>query len=215
MRLSEYKQAVLLHIDEFKKYNDAHKGGGAALIAELKDSVNDYFSIKIPGAKIDKLAWAMFFEYNARFKVYENDSEFDFGFDTKSPNGYNDLTLLFNITCKEILNTSAKEFYDAFVFPPKPPKSTESQIVLNPFVTKWQENLETEKKGIIPNIDQIIAFCEKNSQSGGNISLWEDRGDPVKTIETPEIANIVFIKRKVKEVINVYAKDAYLPTYLR
>ena len=226
MSLKDSKDKVLKQINEFQKYNDLHKddvekGDGSALINELRNSVEDYFTLKIAPKKIDDLSWSMFFEYNARFKQYENDSQFDFGFDENAPNGYNDLTSLFNITNNEILKTSPKEFYDEFVFPKQPakPKSfqRETQVteITNSYITKWKENLKSEKDAIPQKIDSIINFCNKNSQSGGNISLWEDRGNPIKVIETSEIANIVFIQRKVKEVIELFAHGGYIPTYLK
>lgn len=209
----DFKQLTLNQLNEFQKYNDAQSNDGSILIEQLRQSVNDYYSKQVNSKLIDDLAWSMFFEYNARNKTYENDSQFDFSFNDSFPYGYNDLRSLFNVTSSEIINTSPNDFYNAFVFPSKDEKSNNE--ISNSFVTKWITSFSNEFTSIETNIKNIINFCDLNSQSNGNINLWENRGNPTNSPEVIEIANEVFINRHLRDVIEVFSNGAYIPSYLR
>ena len=209
---------VLNKLDELKKYSVAVDPATEVLFVPMYEAVNAYFNgddTQMVVALEDVVKY-MYNDISRRTTVHEN--EFPMGLPTNYPDGYDDITKCF-YGFTELLTISESSFFDAFIYGIPEGDTGEGTATEVPQSNSYLEKWTTEiTAAITGDLQKIIALAEWCKNSGGScdlICLLENRGRAVYQLTVKEIAKMIYVDRKLNEVIQHKNLKVYMPTYLK
>lgn len=205
------KQQILDKISQLKAYSIGKDPATGALFTPYEQAVNNYFS---GTADIDRpLTDVIKYMYNdiwRRNTVYERN--FPLSLPTDYPTGYNDITECF-YQFSELLSISNETFYAGFVFESSGGEQPTQVPTSNKYLEKWTPEVQQAKASDKSNIEKLAEWCKNSEGNSDVISLLEDRGRIVSTLEMREIADIIYIDRKLLNIIKQLNLAVYIPSY--
>lgn len=218
------KEQIISKLDQFKAYSIANgKYSASDYTSKMQDlytAVNSFYSRDRSNLK-SELEKVVLYAHNdiwARNAKFENNFNMNFRYDY--PDGYWDFgelftddffTSIFNTTNEEFLN-AWKEKQIGF------DSSTYTEIYAldyNSLVNDWVKAIPTDDSAVLEKIKNLADWYDKDLQGSSMVSLWEDQGNILSKKETQEIAQIIYINRKLKEVNDAFNIGLYIPTYLK
>lgn len=212
------KNQIMAKLAELTEYCTAHgvSGGGyAGYISVLNTPINSYFNSSSPELKeaVRTLITHLYSDLLNRDMKFSNPIGPEIP--TNYPPGYHDLTSIFdgNGVFSEILNMNAETFMQGF--PVETDETGGTTIVANPIIAVWTEKLNAAHGAEVSKIETINAWIEDYSFGRELISLFEDRGKVTMTKGKTDFARNIYIDMKVKDVIETFGLDVWVPTYFR
>lgn len=217
------KDQVKAKLDTLTAYCEAngHEGGGyAGYISVLYPAIEQYFnSVSAElGKSVRDLITHLYTDLLLRDMKYEN--PVGGPLPTNYPAGYHDLTSIFNGNgaLDAILAMDEKTFLNGFPIETSTDAesgSTTETVLANPIIAVWTEQLSTAHSAEIDKIQNIMDWIENYSFGRELINLFEDRGKVTMSKGKKDFAQNIYIDMKIKEVIETFALDVWVPTYLR
>lgn len=203
------KTQVETKLNELKSYSVAANPATEPFFAPMFAAVDGYFSADSSemSALMEEISKFMYNDVYRRTTVYENN--FDLHCATDFPEGYFDLTDLF-YDFAEILETTNAEFYAGWVFDEATLEPTG-----NSYLSRWEEELTAAPEVEQTKVEALEQWLEVSGGSCDLICLYENRGKIISKKTIPEIAEIIYTERKMKEAIENKELTTYIPTYLR
>lgn len=217
-----YRQdEIIAKIDALRDYSAKGKYDNYAdKMQELYTAVNSFYERDRSQLKNSLEDLVLFVHNDIWMRNAKFEYEFNKNFRNDYPDSYFDLSKLFvDDFFVSIVNTTNEEFFNAW---------TEKQIGFdninhsgiyeldsNLLVEEWIETIPTDDSSTLENIDNLAKWCELDLQGSNMISLWENQGKILSQKDTKEIAQIIYINRKLKEMNDVLDIGLYIPTYLR
>lgn len=216
------KNQIMAKLADMTEYCTTHgyEGGDyAGYISALNPVIDSYFGGSSPELKeaVRTLITHLYGDLLLRDQSFEK--PVGPAIPTNYPPGYSDLTSLFdgNGVLTEILNMDAEEFMQGFPVETVMDETGGSSIIVltNPIIAVWTEKLNSAHSAEVSKIQNINAWIEEYSFGRELISLFEDRGKVTMTKGKTDFAKNIYIDMKVKEVIETFGLDVWIPTYLR
>lgn len=206
------KNDVITRLDKFKTYSITQKPkfeeDYAKLMQPLYTAVNNYFSY-------DRSKFAKPLNELAEWlhnELWQKQSKWEVALpktSSNAPASYSDLTKLFYTF--DWTNTSNEDFYKAWVYETVIEPSPSS----NPLIDKWITQFNGVYKAELENIDILSTYLYESMSNNNSFMLWEDTGTLLSAPETKDLAKVIFIDRKLLEVVKALNISIYIPTYLR
>ena len=204
---------IVSKIAALKAYSVARNASTAAVIAPLEAAAADYFdggSAAVSAACEDVVKY-MYNDIARRTTIYEH--YFDANLPTEYPTGYDDVTECF-ADFSGIMAVSNAAFYAAFVSATDPETGV-SGIVSNTYVDTWVTMLTQAKTGDVAKLNTLAEWCKNSGGSSDVIDLLEDKGNEISSKSREEIAAIIYMDKKLLEVIYARGLSTYVPSYLQ
>lgn len=216
------KQQLNTKINELKAYCKSNKPKPTTVgatgtynwdgfLSPLYTAINNYFDadlLKISG-EINFMIQGMYVDIQRRNAIYENDDQFDFNHPINYPVGYSDVTECF-YDFSPIMNTSNNTFLASCSFGES---ETGEPTISSEVLDGWVEEINVSRESEYQNIFTLGNWCADSGYCCDLINLLEDRGKIVSIKGRREIAEIIYINRKVLEVIRFFGLSSYIPTY--
>lgn len=212
---------VVAKITTLKEYSDTtapkYKSYFDALVKPLETIVTTYFlrDNSSLNAILKELTFWWYCDIARRTTKYTN--EFDKGLPTDFPLGYNDLEDCF-YKFTELLTIDNETFYQAWVYgePETDTTGTGEQVPLsNPYSDKWVAEITAAIKGDITNVQTLSDWVQYASGNSDLVSLFEDEGKITEHLTIKEIANQIYITKKMLNVIITLNLSVYVPSYIK
>jgi hypothetical protein len=214
------RDEIIAKIDLFRDYSIANGkyDNYADKMQGLHTAVNSFYERDRSQLKRKLEDLVLFVHNDIWMRNAKFEYEFNKNFRNDYPDSYYDFSKLFaDDFFTTIINTTNEDFFNAW---------TEKQIGFenyteiyelgsNSLVEEWIETIPTDDSSTLENIDNLAKWCELDLQGSNMISLWESQGKILSQKDTVEIARIIYINRKLKEVNAVFNIGLYIPTYLR
>lgn len=215
---------VIAKFDELKAYSIAQKPQFeqyyASLMQPVYDAVNTYFSI-IPEGMIEALENYVFQTY---CDIHSRSIQYEFPvegaqFPTDYPMGYNDIRECF-YKFDWVNEITPQAFFNVWVegVPTDPETQLptgELQPLSNPYLTQWENDINTAHAKEVEAVVSVNTWCETNAGSLNLIHLLEDQGRILNSKGTKEVANTIYNEHGLMDVLNTRGYNVYIPTYLR
>lgn len=215
---------VIAKLDELKAYSIAQKPQFeqyyASLMQPVYDAVNTYFSI-IPEGMIEALENYVFQTY---CDIHSRSIQYEFPvegaqFPTDYPMGYNDIRECF-YKFDWVNEITPQAFFNVWVegVPTDPETQLptgELQPLSNPYLTQWENDINTAHAKEVEAVVSVNTWCETNAGSLNLIHLLEDQGRILNSKGTKEVANTIYNEHGLMDVLNTRGYNVYIPTYLR
>lgn len=191
-----------------------------ALMQPLYQAVNNYFNADRSSLAnpLNRLAEYMHGELWEQLSKWDNKAP---NYSGSRPQSYYDLTKIFYTF--DWINTSNETFYNAWAYVTPETETTEEEDEHDPeplpssnsLVKSWISSIDNGKNQELPNINSLNEHLENSMCSISSFNLWEDRGTLYYAPETKDLAQTIFIDRKLIEVSKKLNIPVYIPTYLR
>lgn len=215
---------VIAKLDELKAYSIAQKPQFeqyyASLMQPVYDAVNTYFSI-IPEGMIEALENYVFQTY---CDIHSRSIQYEFPvegaqFPTDYPMGYNDIRECF-YKFDWVNEITPQAFFNVWVegVPTDPETQLptgELQPLSNPYLTQWENDINTAHAKEVEAVVSVNTWCETNAGSLNLIHLLEDQGRILNSKGTKEVANTIYNEHGLMDILNTRGYNVYIPTYLR
>ena len=215
---------VIAKLDELKAYSIAQKPQFeqyyASLMQPVYDAVNTYFSI-IPEGMIEALENYVFQTY---CDIHSRSIQYEFPvegaqFPTDYPMGYNDIRECF-YKFDWVNEITPQAFFNVWVegVPTDPETQLptgELQPLSNPYLTQWENDINTAHAKEVEAVVSVNTWCETNAGSLNLINLLEDQGRILQSSGTQQVANKIYNEHGLLDVLNTRGYSVYIPTYLR
>lgn len=208
---------IISKLNELKSYSSTKDALTEPLFTPIYSAVDSYFS----GSNVaSALECAIKYLYNdITRRTTKHEHHFDMKLPTNYPAGYFDIRECF-YNFKPLLEVSNEAFFASFVYgvPEGAGGSEEGGAaepvpISNTLLTSWTQSILAAKTGDETNINNLANWC---LNSGGNcdlICLFENQGRIVESLSVKEKADIIFVERHAKEVIETLGLDVYIPSY--
>ena len=207
------KAEVTAKIAALKAYSVAQSSATGALFAPLEAALTAYFETGSPAISkaCEDVVQYMYNDISRRTTIYEH--EFETNMATDFPTGYEDVTECF-ADLAAILAVNDTTFYAAFVFGPDPVTGIVGPLS-NSYLDTWTALLTEALTGDLARVKALATWCQNSGGSSDMIDLLEDRGNEIYSKTREEIANSIYIDRRMLEAINDRGLSTYVPTYLK
>lgn len=93
--------------------------------------------------------------------------------------------------------------------------ATKPKPISNTLIDAWIPEIEAAPNQDLANVTACKDFCANSNGSGMLISLLEDQGKLKSYKDREEIANDIYITRKLLEVIQDKGYSIYIPSYIK
>ena len=215
------KQEVITKLDELKAYSIQQKptfeSEYTSLMAPLYTAVNTYFST-VPDGMINAITLFIHEAYCDtwnRNAVWEN--KFTSNRPASLPAGVADFRK--NFYGFDWLDTPSATFYAAWVVGTPEGSDTGAPAtpkpIKNTLIDTWVAEVIAAPAQDLANVIASKDFCAESSNSDILISLLEDSGKLLESMDREEIAEDIYITRGLLEVIQAKGYNIYIPTYLQ
>ena len=210
---------VLQKLDALKNYSVAADPATESLFAPVYAAVSTYFNSDNTqlAAALEDVVKYMYNDISRRTTVYEN--EFPMGLATNYPAGYEDITECF-YGFTQLLAITESSFFDAFVYGVPEGAAGEGGAITeiplsNPYLDKWTAEITAAVDGDLQKIIALAEWCKNSGGSCDLICLLENRGRILSQKTVKEKAEIIYVDKKLNEVIQQKNLSVYIPTYLK
>lgn len=210
------RDQVISKLDEFKAYSieqsSQYEMQYTSIMAPLYDAVDKYYGESLPELKkaVENYIFQLYCDIDLRSTEYEHPLSSSMASDP--PKGYYDIyDCLYPF---EWLSTKNEVFYAAFVMgQPNPKESTQTpqQPVSNTLVDTWTAELLKAPKTDISNINKVSGWCSDNADSCSLEFLLTDQGNIINSLNSDDIAKMIYVDRHVREFIDEKRLQIYLP----
>lgn len=190
-----------------------------SIIESLRTSLKNYYnadrsSLTTP---LHDVVLSMYSDLLARGT--KTDKNIDYGYSKDYPAYYLDLSKIFkDFSC--IGECDNVTFFNAYNYnigtvTDKETQTTSTVITIsNSLISKWLNESVVDVGNEANIITSLIQWLSNSMNKSSGINLWEDTGNVTEQIQTKDIAKEIFINRKLKDAINTYKLNAYVPTYV-
>lgn len=209
---------VLNKLDELKNYSVAVDPATESLFEPVYAAVDAYFKgdyAQLVTALEDVVKY-MYNDISRRTTVHEN--EFPMELPTSFPIGYEDVTECF-YGFKELLAITESSFFDAFTYGlPEGDAGGGGAVEVplsNSYLEQWTKEITVAINGDLQNVTNLAEWCKNSGGSCDLICLLENRGRAVYQLTVKEIAKMIYVDRKLNEVIQQKNLKVYVPAYLK
>ena len=213
------KESEVLHkLDALKSYSVAVDPATEVLFVPMYEVVNAYFNgdDEQMVAALEDVVKYMYNDISRRTTVYEN--EFPMGLPTSYPDGYDDITKCF-YGFTELLTISESSFFDAFIYGVPEGDAGEGMAAevpqSNSYLDQWTKEITAAITGDLQNVTDLAEWCKNSGGSCDLICLLENRGRALMQMTVKEIAKIIYVDKKMLEVVEQKDLNVYIPTYLK
>ena len=213
------KESEVLHkLDALKSCSVAADPATEALFEPVYAAVDVYFNgddARMVTALEDVVKY-MYNDISRRTTVYEN--EFPMGLPTSYPDGYEDVTECF-YGFKELLTITEGSFFNGFIYGVPEGyagEGTAAEVPLsNSYLEQWTKEITAAITGDLQNVSNLAEWCKNSGGSCDLICLLENRGRVLTQMTVKEKAKMIYVDRKMLEVIEQKNLNVYVPTYLK
>lgn len=213
------KQDILNKLQELENYSieQTNHPELSSVMDTFENSLNTFLN-NVPNSckeQFKELPVKFCMDYFRRNTSYADDNKFGLSLPSNYPLGYNNLMDLFGgIQFDNILNTSNDNFVNAWVFYPQDPVTLETPDPTNTYITEWTSQINSLNSNVSSNLQTLLDFYD-DAGNWNEISMFENRGQLLHTVEKEKFVNDLFITKKWLDVINLFSLDAYVPISLR
>ena len=213
------KESEVIHkLDALKSYSVAADPATELLFEPVYEAVNAYFNgddAQMVAALEDVVKY-MYNDISRRTTVHEN--EFPMELSTSFPIGYEDVTECF-YGFTELLTISESSFFDAFIYGVPEGDAGEGMAAevpqSNSYLNQWTKEITAAITGDLQNVTDLAEWCKNSGGSCDLICLLENRGRALTQMTVKEKAKIIYVDKKLLEVIEQRNLNVYVPTYLK
>ena len=213
------KQDILDKLQELENYSiqQTNHSELSSVMNTFENSLNAFLN-NIPNSckeQLKELPVKFCMDYFRRNTAYSDDSKFGLSLPTNYPLGYNNLMDLFGgLQFDGILNVSNDDFANAWTFYQQDPVTLETPDPTNTYITQWSTQINNLSANVSGNLQTLLNFYD-DAGNWNEISMFENRGQLLYTVEKEKFVNDLFIIKKWLDVINLFNLDAYIPISLR
>ncbi len=213
------KESEVLHkLDALKSYSVAVDPATESLFEPVYEAVDAYFNgddAQMVTALEDVVKY-MYNDISRRTTVHEN--EFPMELPKSFPLGYEDVTECF-YGFMELLAVTESSFFDAFVYglpEGDAGEGTAAEVPLsNSYLEQWTKEIIAAITGDLQNVTNLAEWCKNSGGRCDLICLLENRGRVLTQTTVKEKAKIIYVDKKLLEVIVQRNLNVYVPTYLK
>ncbi len=210
------RDQVTTKLDEFKAYcieqSSQYESQYNSIMAPLYDAVDKYYSESLPELKkaVENYIFQLYCDIDLRSTEYEHPLSSSMASDP--PKGYDDIyDCLYPF---EWLSTKNEVFYAAFVMGQPSTKNAaqaSQQPVSNTLIDTWTAEVLEAPKTDVSNINKVSGWCSDNADSCALEFLLTDQGNITNSLNSDDIAKIIYVDRHVREFINEKQLHVYVP----
>ena len=210
------KEEILQDIERLKATSPNE---GRECFKPLEQAVEEYFT---PPEGLEKIvgecAYQVAYNYEYRNTIFAH-QECMRKFGEEYPKGYEDVRAIFDGggVWDELAEMPEDIFAAAFqcANPSVSDSDTGDATMINPYLDEWAARVSASREEIIPALETINDFCEKDATNHGLAVYFEEHGGIVSAPTHTEIAERVFATGGYAEVIHAYnLNDIHIPTYI-
>ena len=213
------KESEVLHkLDALKSYSVAVDPATESLFEPIYEVVDAYFNgddAQMVTALEDVVKY-MYNDISRRTTVHEN--EFPMELPTSYPVGYEDVTKCF-YGFMELLAITESSFFDGFIYGLPEGDAGEGMAaevpLSNSYLEQWKKEITGAITGDLQNVTNLAEWCKNSGGSCDLICLLENRGRVLTQTTVKEKAKIIYVDKKLLEVIEQRNLNVYVPTYLK
>lgn len=209
---------VMNKLDALKNYSVAVDPATELLFEPVYEAVDAYFNgddAQMATALEDVVKY-MFNDISRRTTVHEN--EFPMNLPTSFPIGYEDVTECF-YGFKELLTITEGSFFDGFIYGVPEGDAGEGMAaevpLSNSYLEQWTKGITAAITRDLQNVTNLAEWCKNSGGSCDLICLLENRGRILTQLTVKEKAKLIYVDRKMLEVIEQKNLNVYVPTYLK
>ena len=213
------KESEVLHkLDALKSYSVAVDSATESLFEPVYEAVDAYFNgddAQMVTALEDVVKY-MYNDISRRTTVYEN--EFPMELPKSFPIGYEDVTECF-YGFDQLLTITESSFFNGFIYG-LPEGDTgdgmAAEVPLsNSYLEQWEKEITDAITGDLQNVTNLAEWCKNSGGSCDLICLLENRGRVLTQMTVKEKAEMIYVDKKLLEVIEQKELNVYIPTCLK
>lgn len=209
---------VLHKLDALKSYSVAVDPATESLFEPIYEAVDAYFNgddAQMVTALEDVVKY-MYNDISRRTTVYEN--EFPIGLPKSFPIGYEDVTECF-YGFTQLLTITESSFFDGFIYGLPEGDAGDGMAaevpLSNSYFEQWTKEITAAVTGDLQNVTNLAEWCKNSGGCCDLICLLENRGRALTQMTVKEKAKMIYVDRKMLEVIEQRNLNVYVPTYLK
>ena len=210
------RDQVITRLDEFKAYSieqsKQYEAQYNAIMAPLYDAVDKYYSESLPELKkaVENYIFQVYCDIDLRSTEYEHPLSSSMA--QNPPMGYENIYDC--LYAFEWLSTDNAAFYAAFVMGQPNTKNatqTPQEPVSNTLIDTWIAEVLAAPKTDISNINKVSSWCSDNADSCSLEFLLTDQGNIINSLNSDDIAKMIYVDRHIREFIDEKQLQIYVP----